>query len=337
MKKYIFFFALVFAGIILFAENNVINELMRISEIKDDTERLFQYDKFVMSLQTPEFGESIVYDAGGVKFALIYAPGSEFPFGEKNDSFKKVENNFFIGESEVTYELWYKVKLWATDKERGDNFYTFSEDGLEGSFSGGGSWPNYNNIGKEPTSNRKHPVTNLNYKDVIVWLNALSEYLGFNPVYFYDGKVIRSAVNDNVIINAYADYNSDGFRLPTEYEWELAAKYSGAGSDGYRWMMGNYVSGADGLTQKEISEVAVYSANSDYHTSEVKSLKPNVLGLYDMGGNAWEWCFSDDKSTNRILRGGAFDSPDMFLKSSYRYSTYFKTRYNSFGFRIVKK
>ncbi len=130
------------------------------------------------------------------------------------------------------------------------------------------------------------------------------------------------------------------FRLPTEAEWEYAAR-GGKKSKGYKY------SGSD-----KIDDVAWYNGNSGGKTHPVKGKKANEIGLYDMSGNVWEWCndwygygeYSSDAQTNpqgsekgsyRVLRGGSWGGDARDCRVSYRYystPTYLR---NFFGFRLV--
>ena len=121
----------------------------------------------------------------------------------------KADNNFWIAETPVTYELWYEVRAWAEGED-----YSFANLGREG-----GDWLT-GNIGGSPTGRRNEPVTTLNWYDSIVWCNALSEMLGYNPVYTIDGKVVKNA-EELTDENAHKDVeqeDNDGFRLPTSNE-----------------------------------------------------------------------------------------------------------------------
>ena len=128
------------------------------------------------------------------------------------------------------------------------------------------------------------------------------------------------------------------FRLPTEAEWEYAAR-GGDRSKGYKY------AGSGNL-----DEVGWYGGNSGKHTHPVGEKKPNELGLYDMSGNVWEWCqdwygdYTDEAQTNptgpqsggvRVLRGGSSWLNARFCRVSYRCSGDPGNRYGSIGLRLV--
>lgn len=182
---------------------------------------------------------------------------------------------FYIAKTELTEENWSKVYAWATDDARGEKKYTFSNSYYK--------W-----------SSSKKPVTSVTYNDAVLWCNAASEMDGFEPYY-----IIDYSAEDHIIRNT----SSNGYRLPSEREWEFAAR-SGYSvfvlNKNYRCWEGAYPGGPI---------VEFFSSTpTDKLIHVVGSFKPNPDGLYDMCGNVGEFC------DYNIIRSGYYtDSCDKTL------------------------
>lgn len=162
---------------------------------------------------------------------------------------------------------------------------------------------------------------------MVAYANWLSGQEGLTPAYRINGS--------NVTWNR----STDGWRLPTEAEWEYAAR-GGKENRGYTYSGSNTV-----------NEVAWYDGNSGRKTQPVGGKKANELGLFDISGNVWEWCwdwydnYSSESQTNpsglasgswRVLRGGSWFNNASYTRVADRNNFIPGSRYNFYGFRLVR-
>ncbi len=159
----------------------------------------------------------------------------------------------------------------------------------------------------------KLPVETITWIDAVHFCNALSESLGKDKCYTID------LTTESIIFNSKAN----GFRLPTEAEWQFACQ-----------------AGTEEIRHGELIKIAWFKENSNNRTQEVGQKIPNNWGLYDMLGNVWEWC-SDiyDESvygSYRIFRGGGWcDRERSVMATTRRRSHPFSFKIDDLGFRIA--
>ena len=119
---------------------------------------------------------------------------------------------------------------------------------------------------------KDYPVVNVSWMDAVEFCNKLSEMLGLEKCY------TLNSVSEKITV----DVSKDGFRLPTDCEWQFACR---GGGKGYRY--------------GDIGEIAWFEENSNGRVQQVKTKRSNSFGLFDMIGNVWEWCFDCSFSENK--------------------------------------
>ncbi len=153
------------------------------------------------------------------------------------------------------------------------------------------------------------PVDSVSWWDAIRFCNGLSEREGLSPAYRVDGETVA--------------WEADGYRLPTEAEWEHACR---AGTSGPRY--------------GPLDDIGWYRGNSEGHSHDVGGKLPNAWGLYDMLGNVFEWCWDIyDPSvygTYRVLRGGGWFDEHWSCRASVRRRSMTTYKIDDVGFRIAR-
>ena len=249
--------------------------------------------------------------------SMVHVDGGSFQMGNNAGSSDEkpghavILNSFYFGSYEVTmgeFKKFIDATGYKTDAEQPDSVRL--KHGLPPRGINNGTWKMYTNGKPVPPADSLKPVGNVSWNDAVEYCKWLSLNTG------------------------------KAFRLPTEAEWEYAAK-GGVKSKGYKYVGGN-----------NLDEVAWYYGNSDRKAHNIGQRMANELNIYDLAGNNREWCADwygefyyktspeenpsgPDRGTNRVLRGGSWGSQADRMRPTYRNKEF---PYNSaldFGFRMA--
>jgi formylglycine-generating enzyme required for sulfatase activity len=172
--------------------------------------------------------------------------------------------------------------------------------------------------GRRPSTARgdRLPVECVSWWDAARFCNALSLHDGFTPAYHF-------RTDDEGGDGVEWDESADGYRLPTEAEWEHACR---AGTAGPRY--------------GDLDEIAWYRGNSHERIHDVGGKRPNAWGIHDMLGNAWDWCWdvydAEVYGSYRVLRGGGWFDEHWSCRASARRRSHPTFQVDDVGFRLAR-
>ena len=293
---------------------------------------------------SPRFYRAVLVPSGFQTGDMALIPAGSFTMGNCMDpsegdsdelpSHTVYVSAFYMDKYDVTKAFWDEVYYWAIRQG-----YSF----------------NYGAAGKAAN----HPAQSMTWYDAVKWCNARSEMEGRVPAYYTDaGLSVRYRYGQ---VAPHVNWSS-GYRLPTEAEWERAAR---GGANGQRFPWGNTISWGQANYESYWSGSAPYcpydlaltrgfdpafNDGIQPYTSRVNVFAPNGYGLYDMAGNVWQWCWdwygsyasgsqTDPRGpalgSDRVFRGGGWAFDAYSCRTAFRYHIDPPSGYSFIGFRSV--
>jgi formylglycine-generating enzyme required for sulfatase activity len=265
---------------------------------------------------------------------MVRIPAGAFQMGDALDGISDAPvhtvtlSEYFIGQKEVSKAEWDEVRTWALAN-------------------------GYTDLSAASGKAANHPAQTISWRSVVKWCNARSEKEGLTPCYTISGAVMRTGTTA-----PECNWTANGYRLPTEAEWEKAAR---GGLVGKRFPWGDSIA----HDQANYNSTAVYSYNvsptigshpvygtgSGPYSSTCGFFAPNGYGIHDIAGNVWEWCWdwygaypleaqSDPKGaatgTARVLRGGSWSDTAAHSRVGFRVNVTPSNISYNLGFRTAR-
>jgi len=268
---------------------------------------------------------------------MLFIEGGTFTMGDvwgdgtnrEKPTHEVTVSSFYMSKYEVTHadyiEFLNSISVSSDGSYNGNELIDMDDDDRAIAHDGSSF---YFFDGSGNADNDECPVIEVTWYGAAEYCNWMSEQEGLTKAYTISSGSVE------------CDWNANGYRLPTEAEWEYAAR--SGGRDDRKWSGTN--------NKSDLGDYAWYSGSE---THPVGTKQPNELGIYDMSGNVWEWCwdwydndyYTDSPSNNpkgpssgsdRVLRGGSWNNFANFCRTANRIYYHPSHSYSSTGFRLLR-